>query len=81
MAKLTKPSLLGEVERGRVRCSVCRSALPVTVLWAVGESCPRCSGELHACRRHTTGVPPARTVALPYVESANGSGRLGLARQ
>jgi hypothetical protein len=76
-----KLSLLGDVERGFVRCSVCRSALPVTVLWAVGETCPRCSGALHAPRRHTAGVPPGKTVALPYVESAKGSGRLGLVRQ
>jgi hypothetical protein len=78
MAKL---SLLGDVERGFVRCSVCRSTVPVTVLWAVGESCPRCAGALHACRRHAAGVPPAKTVTSPYAESANGSGRLGLARQ
>ncbi len=39
------------VEQARVRCPVCRSAVPVTVLWAVGDTCPRCSQPLHAARR------------------------------
>ena len=37
------------VERARVRCPVCRSAVPVTVLWAVGDTCPCCSQPLVRC--------------------------------
>jgi hypothetical protein len=39
------------VDRIRVRCSVCRSAVPVTVLWAVGDICPHCSQPLRSARR------------------------------
>jgi len=30
------------VERAQVRCSTCRSPVPRIVLWAIGDSCPRC---------------------------------------
>jgi hypothetical protein len=33
------------IDRIAVRCPVCRSAMPIVVLWAVGE-CPRCSRPL-----------------------------------
>lgn len=39
------------VDRIRVRCSVCRSAVPITVLWAVGGICPRCSQPLRSANR------------------------------
>lgn len=78
-------SLLGEatiVERARIRCSICRSAVPVTVLWAVGESCPRCSRPLYAAyRRPTPDVALAKAIALLHAESASKSRSSGLARR
>lgn len=38
------------VERARIRCPVCRSAVPLSVLWAVGDTCPRCNKPLHSAR-------------------------------
>ncbi len=64
--------LVGEamVEQARVRCSVCRSAVAVEVLWAVGETCPHCSQPLYAARRRPN--PPGvlgRTIAVLHAES------------
>jgi len=58
---LSAQSLIGRrmVERTRVRCRVCRTAAPITVLWAVGDTCPRCSGPLYTARQR----PPARIIA------------------
>ncbi len=47
------------VERARIRCPSCRSALPVTVLWAVGNVCPRCSRVLD----YASGRPVASAKA------------------
>ena len=57
------------VERARVRCPVCRSAVPLNVLWAVGETCPRCSQPLHAARRKPgpDGLL-GKTIALPRAD-------------
>lgn len=78
-------SLLGEatiVERARVRCSTCRSVVPLTVLWAVGESCPRCSQPLYAAnRRPTPDDFWARRIALLHAEAASKSRSSGLARR
>jgi hypothetical protein len=68
------------VERARVRCSVCRSAVPVAVLWAVGESCPQCSQPLYAaCRRPTPDGLLGKTIALLHDESAGESRSPGVA--
>lgn len=58
------------VEQARVRCPVCRSAVPVTVLWAVGDTCPRCSQPLHAARRRPSpaGVL-GKTLAMLQTDS------------
>lgn len=58
------------VERARVRCRVCRSAVPVTVLWAVGDTCPCCSQPLYAARRRPNldGVL-GKAIALVHTES------------
>jgi hypothetical protein len=55
------------VEQARVRCSVCRSAVAIEVLWAVGETCPLCSQPLHAARRRPepAGVLGATIALLP----------------
>jgi hypothetical protein len=37
--------------RERVRCPTCRSAVPVTMLWATGDACPSCLRPLHAADR------------------------------
>ena len=39
------------IDRIGVRCPVCRSAMPIVLLWAVGETCPRCSRPLDAASR------------------------------
>ena len=39
------------IDRIGVRCPVCRSAMPIVLLWAVGETCPRCSRPLHDANR------------------------------
>jgi hypothetical protein len=58
------------VDQARVRCPVCRSAVPVEVLWAIGDICPRCSRPLYAARRrpNPAGVL-GRTIALLHAES------------
>jgi len=57
------------VERALVRCPACRSAVPVTVLWAVGDTCPRCSEPLYAARRRTKPEGMlGKTLALPQAE-------------
>lgn len=35
-----------------VRCPACRSVAPVTVVWAIGDACPRCSVLLRRQDRH-----------------------------
>ncbi len=30
------------LDRVRIRCRACGSAVPAAVLWAISESCPRC---------------------------------------
>jgi len=30
-------------ERARVRCSTCRCTIPLSVLWATANTCPRCA--------------------------------------
>ena len=38
----------------RLRCPVCRSVVPITLVWALGDSCPRCSEPLHAAQAPRT---------------------------
>jgi hypothetical protein len=60
------------VERARVRCPVCRAAVPVTVLWSVGGRCPGCSQPLEAARRGPSAPDGVlgKTSGLLRVESA-----------
>jgi hypothetical protein len=57
------------MERAQVRCPVCRSVVSVTVLWAIGDTCPCCSQPLSAARRRPKpdGVP-GKTLALLHAE-------------
>ena len=41
-----------------VRCPACRSVASVTVLWAIGDTCPRCSARL--CPQAHRGVSRRR---------------------
>ena len=38
-------------ERIRVRCRACGCVVPVTVLWAIGDTCPHCSQPMTAAPR------------------------------
>ena len=38
----------------RLRCPVCRSVVPITLVWALGDSCPRCSKPLRAAQASRT---------------------------
>ena len=53
------------VERARIRCPICRSALPVTVLWAVGNVCPRCSQALDYASGRPVATAKARRNPTP----------------
>jgi hypothetical protein len=79
---LVGQSLLGEVivEEARVRCSECRSAVPVSLLWAVGEICPRCSQSLNAVPRRSTTDGLVGKIALLHAESRSES-RPGVANR
>ena len=70
------------VEQVRARCPVCRSAVPVEVLWAVGDTCPRCAQLLHAARRrpNPAGVL-GRTIALLHAEPPARTVRPGAHKQ
>jgi hypothetical protein len=70
------------VERARVRCSVCRSAVAIEVLWAVGETCPHCSQPLHTARRRPepAGVLGA-TIALLHPDPPAKIVRVGAGEQ
>ena len=58
------------IERIRVRCPTCRCTLPLTVLWAVGEVCPRCSQRVNAARRRSKPAGVAgQALALLTAES------------
>ena len=39
------------IDRIGVPCPVCRSAMPIVLLWAVGETCLRCSRPRDAATR------------------------------
>ena len=39
------------IDRIGVRCPACRSAIPIVLVWAIGETCPRCSRPLDAASR------------------------------
>jgi hypothetical protein len=39
------------IERIGVRCPACRSAMPIVLLWAIGETCPRCSRPVESASR------------------------------
>jgi hypothetical protein len=70
------------VDRIRVRCRVCRSSVPVTVLWAVGEACPRCSQPLYVARRRPrpAGVL-GETIALRHLGASAEVVRPGVAKR
>lgn len=55
------------VDRARIRCPVCRFAVPVTLLWAAGDVCPRCSQPLlyTSARRARTADARSNTTAVP----------------
>jgi hypothetical protein len=62
------------VERARVRCPVCRVAVPVTVLWPVGGPCPGCSQPLYEARRRPTpGGVLGNAITLLRAESVRES--------
>ena len=57
------PALNGAVSMvARVRCSVCRSAVPVMVLWATGDTCPRCSLPLNVAHARLNPEGMARPI-------------------
>ncbi len=70
------------MERAQVRCPVCRSVVSVTVLWAVGDTCPCCSQPLYAARprRKPDGVS-RKTLALLHAESPANLVGPGVAKQ
>ncbi len=63
-------------DRVRVRCRVCGSAVPATVLWATADTCPGCLNPLqvpyHPGRnRETTGIAIAlRRSQIPQSSSS-----------
>lgn len=62
------------LDRTVVRCPVCRSAVPLAVVWMADDACPRCSRPLAAARQRprpggvlgqTLAVRSAREAAPP----------------
>jgi predicted amidophosphoribosyltransferase len=41
-----------------IRCSSCRAVLPLAVIWASGDICPRCAADLS---RDARAAPPQST--------------------
>jgi hypothetical protein len=66
------------IDRIGVRCPVCRSAMPIVLLWAVGETCPRCSRPLDAASRRPRphGVL-GKALELSYATSPGQAARRG----
>ena len=66
---------LGEavIDRSRVRCSGCRSVVPVIVPWAVGERCPRCLEQLHVAHQRSSN--PEDVLGRPFRFPAEPPGR------
>lgn len=64
------------VERIRVRCRVCRTAAPLTVLWAIGDTCPRCSEPMYTARQRPApdGVL-GKAIALLHTQTPVNSAR------
>ena len=61
------------IDRIRVRCPACRSAVPVSVLWAVGETCPRCSQPMNSARRlPRSDAVVAKTIDLLRAQAPGG---------
>jgi hypothetical protein len=59
------------IDRVRVRCPVCRSTVPVAVLWAVDDLCPRCSTRVYTARRRSApGGVVGKALALLTAETA-----------
>ena len=70
------------MERAQVRCPVCRSVVSVTVLWAIGDTCPRCSQPLYAARRRPNpDRVPGKTRALLHAEWPANLAGPGIAKQ
>ena len=59
------------IERIGVRCPVCRSALPILLLWAVGETCPRCSRPLDVARHSPEQRDPGPAFDKPPPDAAS----------
>ena len=77
--------MLEATVRGRVRCPTCRSAVPVTMLWATGGACPSCLRSLYAPDRGGTrerdprgkGEAKHRAAARRSLRWADGSAARG----
>ncbi len=52
------------LDRVRIRCRVCGSAVPATVLWAIAETCPRCLQPLQVPVHRHIYRPVSGTAAL-----------------
>lgn len=59
------------VERARIRCPVCRTAVPLTVPWEAGDACPSCSRPLHAARRRPEPAGALGKTLLPLHAEAH----------
>jgi hypothetical protein len=61
------------LERSRIRCPVCRSAVPIAAVWATGDHCPRCLEPLD-----TTGPKNGEPVRPELMRDPNsGAGKRG----
>lgn len=66
----------------RLRCPICRSVVPITLVWALGDSRPRCSEPLRAARAPRTPrrarERQGRKIAPDAAESARSDAGSGL---
>ena len=70
------------LDRGRVRCPVCKSTVPLAVLWAAGDTCPRCASRVDTARRRAAPAGVAgKALALLAAESVSNPIRSELAKR
>lgn len=82
LARRTEPLVPSVLERAVIRCSSCRSAVPLTVLWAVGHTCPSCNRPLRVARRRAgPDEAPGDTLAKPHADSRAKLERPGAAQR